>query len=175
MKDSEISPKSTKQEIDFFLSGSLPANLGEKQNSSFFIKNMRPNTLMEKASRPQSGLGLGICTRSTREEAISEAHRLFPKDRKGEFLFSLALSNNETPWNQWLSPYLENNREDDPDFYLTPIKNFWSAAPYLVGSYDHVAKRLQEFAAMGYEFFLLDFSPEDFDHVSKVMDLFKNS
>lgn len=172
-QSAEIFPKYNFAPIDFFVSGSLLEELKTNKEANF-VRSIRPLEEMEKATSPNSGLSLGICARSTREEALKEIDRMYPEDRRGEMLFSLSIANNATPWNQWLKNYLSTKGDDNCSYYLKPMKNFWSSAPYLVGSYEEVAERLKAYADLGYSFFILDFLPEDSQHIKKCLSLFKN-
>jgi alkanesulfonate monooxygenase len=171
----EIFPKwKRKEALDLFVSGSLTLEFSDAAISPYFVKNMRPLNILEKAPGPRHGLGLGICARPTQAEAEREAAILFPKDRNGEILFSLALANQATPWNQWLRTVISESPEFDADFYLQPMKSFRSAAPYLVGSYEKVALRIADFAKLGYKFFLVDYPVGDGAHVEACLHLLKN-
>lgn len=174
LKGAEIFPRASSQKLDFFVSGSLqelwPA---EDLESTYFVRNLRPELAQTRASSPTSGLGLGICVRDTQEEAEESIGKLFPQDRGAELLFSMALKNSNTPWNLWLRPYLENHSPDDPDYHLAPMRYGRSSAPYIVGSYERVARRLYSLAELGYRFFLLDFARDDWAHVAKCIERFR--
>lgn len=168
----EIFPKYTFGPMDFFLSGSLAQELKPSEHSHF-VRSIRPIEEMETAPTLTSGLSLGICARGTTEEALSEVDRIYPPDRRGEMLFSISISNKATPWNKWLKSYIENNKAEKNLYFLKPMKNFWSSAPYVVGSYEEVANRLKEYANLGYSFFILDFIPEEACHVKKCLEFYK--
>ncbi len=172
-ESAEIFPKYNYDTLDFFMSGSIEGDLDPNKNQKF-VQSIRPIDEMVNANGSNCGLSLGICARENADEALSEVNRIYPENRKGEMLFSLSINNSLTPWNIWLKSYIEINKTDDRFFYLKPMKNFWSSAPFLVGSYDEVAKKLKEYSQLGYKFFVLDFSPEEAGHIKKCLESFKN-
>jgi alkanesulfonate monooxygenase len=175
LANAEIFPKwNRKEPLDLFVSGSMTLDISDAANSPYFVKNMRPINILERAPGPRHGLGLGICARPTQAEAERDALILFPRDRNGEILFSLALANQATPWNQWLRTFIAESPEFDADFNLQPMKSFKSAAPYLVGSYEKVALRIADFAKLGYGFFLVDYPVGDGAHVEACLRLLIN-
>ena len=170
----EIYPKYTFEKFKFFATGTLPIEYKSNIHANF-IQSIRPLDVMERANVPNSGLSIGLCVRHTRQEAQKEVDRLYPASRKGEMLFSMSLANNETPWNKWIKSYLETHADEDPLYYLKPMKNHWTAAVFLVGSYEEVAQRIKDYYKLGYKFFILDFPPEEAPHVKLFLHYFKNS
>lgn len=171
LENADIYPKFSKGSFDSFVSGALLNDFKDQKNA-YFVKSIRPLKQMLPANAQHCGLGLGICARDTREEAIEAANKLFPEDRRGEMLFGFSIANNETPWNQWLKEYLKNENED-PSFFLRPLKNFWSSTPYIVDSYQGVAQKLKGYSDLGYNFFVLDFLPEEANHVGRCLKIFR--
>jgi len=167
LQGAEVHPKCQGPRFECFLSGNLRQDFAGDEDC-YFVTSMRPLAETLPAA-PRSGISFGICARETREEARAALSRLYPADRRGEMLFELSLANNETPWNRWLKTYLAESKQEDPFYCLQPMKNFWSSVPYLVGSYDEVTQRIREYIAKGHGFFILDFLPEEADHVGEVM------
>ncbi|MBY0554663.1 LLM class flavin-dependent oxidoreductase [bacterium] len=166
----------TSAKNSIFISGHFEAQLPQYVNEAiYFVKNYRPLDQLQKAFSSKSGLNVGICARSTDAEAMSAVHDLYPMDRQGEMLFTLAVNNNETPWNIWIKDYLKKNRDDDPLFYLKPFKNYQSSAPFIVGSYEKVAEHLKKCTELNYNFFILDYHRSDHDHIKVLMQMLKPS
>jgi alkanesulfonate monooxygenase len=156
-----------RRSVDYFLSGSAAPRLSGFLPDAYFVSNLRPRAELAQAPGKRAGLLLGIVARPGKAEAEAAVQSLYPPDRKGEMLFSIASSNNDSPWNQWLRDYLKNHPADDPDFHLGPMLRFQAPVPYLVGSYEEVAERLNSCVELGYGFFLVDFLPGEEDHVSE--------
>ena len=172
-KGLEIFPKLARPKLDIFVSGSFQGLMGRSTLAPLFVRNLRPPELLKPAPGPDCGLGLGICARATAAQAQAAVRRLFPPDRSGRLLFSLALQNTDTPWNRWLRPYLSRNDDARPDFDLTPMRNFASNVPFIVGSYEQVAEKLKGFVRTGYRFFLTDFHSGDGEHVKRILARFR--
>ena len=172
LDSADVYPKFSKNSFESFVSGAL-LNEFKDQKDAFFVKSIRPLDQMSSANAQHCGLGLGICARNTKEEAIAVANHLFPEDRRGEMLFGFSIANNETPWNKWLKDYLKDGKEDY-SFFLRPLKNFWSSTPYIVGSYQEVAEKIKQYSDLGYSFFVLDFLPEEATHVQHCLEIFRN-
>lgn len=167
-RDVQLFPK-TSWRPDLFLSGSLPPEARPKRENLYFMKNRRPWEDLPPAEGPRQGLGFGLCARPDRAAARRALQELFPADRKGQMLAAMANANAETPWNRALR---NQAAFDESGLYsLLPVRNFWSSAPYLVGSYEEVAAEIQNFIAAGYEFFLTDFHPRDREHVRACLRL----
>ena len=170
---SEVYPKYNFGPFDLFMSGALAEDL-KSNKQAYFVRSIRPLEYMEKATVPNCGLSLGIIARDNREEALREVDKYFPNDRRGEMLFSIAISNNETPWNKWLKSFLDKNGDSDPTYYLKPMKNFWTNAAYLVGTYEEVALKLKEYSNLEYKFFMVDFPSEEAPHIKKCLEKFRS-
>lgn len=170
LSGAEIYPKADQTEVKYFVSGTLVEHF--KENSLvYYLRNIKPIKQMPAASNSNSGVALGICARATREDAIEAVKKVYPEDRRGSMLFEMALSNKETPWNEWLRENLPKH-ENDFSYYLNPMKNYWSAAPFLVDSYEGVAQSIQNYLKLGYTFFVLDYAPEESQHIKEVLKIF---
>ncbi len=174
VEPAEVFPKYTFEKFDFFVSGSQMSALNTCKEAHF-VQSIRPLEEMPAATTQNCGLGIGVCARETREEALKEMKRLYPDDRKGEMLFHLSLANSSTPWNRWFKNYIANNSQERADFYLKPMTNFWCSSPFVVGTYQEVADRIRAYGNLGYKFFILDFVPEEAGHVKKILEIIRST
>lgn len=174
LKNIDIYPKTLNQNSDLFISGSFAKKINFENQNLYYVKNARPLDSMDAAIVANSGLGIGLCVRSTDEEARQAVQQLYPQDRKGELLFGLALNNNETPWNVWLKAHLKTQTNEDYLYYLNPIKNYLSKAPFIVGSYATVAAQLKKYVDLNYSFFLVDFHQDDFEYVKNFINYYQS-
>lgn len=172
----EVFPPYQFDKFDFFVSGSHFSAMNSCPEAHF-VQSIRPLEEMQKAPSEKCGLGIGLCARPTRTEALAAIKTIYPDDRKGEMLFHLSMANNETPWNQWFRNYLQKNTagniQERPDYYLKPMTNFWCSSPFVVGSYEEVAEKISSYGKLGYKFFILDFAPDEAPHVKKVLELIR--
>lgn len=173
LNDAEIFPKYKGDGIKFYVSGAFAKDFQQDENI-YYVKNIKPLSEIGSAPFRNSGLAMGICARSTREEAISEVERLYPEDRRGEMLFEISSMNKETPWNIWLKENLLKH-ENNFDFYLNPIKNYWSSAPFVVDSYEGVAEKIKNYFNLGFRFFILDYRPDEVTHVKHVLNALREN
>lgn len=150
--------------VDIFISGQF-ANAVDARNT-YFIQNIRPSEVMPSANGAHFGLGLGICSRITDQEAQTALQTYWPRSREGEILFKISLANSETPWNKWLKEYIASGAPiKDSSYCLQQLMNFHASTPYLVGSYSYVRDELSKYINKGYETFLIDFRNEDYEHI----------
>lgn len=155
--------------VDLFFSGTaLSSRPGHEE--SYFVQNIKPINELYPAKLPHQGLVFGVCARETTQKAFDEFERLYPEDRKGQMLYELAVHNDDTPWNMWIKTKLNETSTRSIDFNLRAMRNFWSPAPFLVGSYDEVAGIVKQYINMGYKFFIIDFAPEDIEHIQVCID-----
>ena len=167
VSDAKIYPELSNLSVSTFFSGvahddSLPG---------YYVKGIRPLNEMKEASSSGQGLLFGLCVRQTNEEALDALKKIFPIDRRGQMLFDIGIEGHETGWSVWMKDYLKNNSLEKNDFNLIPMRNFWSSAPFLVGSYTEVAAIIKRYIELGYEFFIVDFHPDDFSHVEECLKL----
>jgi alkanesulfonate monooxygenase len=118
------------------------------------------------ASSPATfGVRIGIIAREDADEAWRVAHTRFPADREGQITHQLASAVSDSHWHSQLagephagSPHID----DDPDpYWLGPFQNYKTFCPYLVGSYDRVARMLAHYMDLGANTFILDVPPSD--------------
>ena len=118
------------------------------------------------------GVRVGIIARDTTEEAWKVAYERFPEDRKGQIAHTLAMKVSDSSWHKQLSQLGEQPVSEENPYWLGPFHNYKTFCPYLVGSYDRVAKELENYVNLGFEIFILDIPPsfEELQHIRKVFD-----
>ena len=117
------------------------------------------------------GIRVGIIARSAEEEAWRIAHERFPQDRKGQLAHALAMKTSDSQWHRQLSEREKAvNTENDP-YWLVPFQNYEAFCPYLVGSYDRVAREVASYMRAGYRSFILDIpvSEAELNHINIVL------
>lgn len=166
LKSARIYPSLNEKDVKLFFSG---MGQSEKEGSidSYFVQNIKPLSEMFSVSYEHLGLIMGVCARSTSAQAFADFKELYPDNRKGQMLYEITIQNDNTPWNIWIKKKINEASIDSADFNLRPMRNFWSPTPFIVGSYDEVTAILMEYINLGYEFFILDFHPQDFPHVEE--------
>ena len=112
------------------------------------------------------GIRVGIIARDTSEEAWHVAEERFPPDRRGEIAHSLAMKTSDSRWHHDLSE--RPAAKDDPDspYWLRPFRSYQTFCPYLVGSYERVAKEIARYVAAGFRRYILDIPPSEFELLS---------
>jgi alkanesulfonate monooxygenase len=107
------------------------------------------------------GIRVGIIARDTSDEAWRAAEERFPPDRRGEIAHNLAMKTSDSRWHQDLSE--RPAAKDDPDspYWLRPFRSYQTFCPYLVGSYDRVAKEIARYVVAGFDRFILDIPPNE--------------
>lgn len=115
-----------------------------------------------------AGIRVGIIARETSEEAWQVAHDRFPPDRKGQLAHQLAMKTSDSQWHHQLSAMAKEDADRDDPYWLGPFENYRTFCPYLVGSYERVAKELRGYVEVGYGTFILDIPPceEELRHTS---------
>jgi alkanesulfonate monooxygenase len=116
-------------------------------------------------SAPASfGIRIGIIAREDPDEAWRIAHARFPPDRKGQITHQLATAVSDSDWHRQLAgePGVTSPLDDDPDpYWLGPFHNYKTFCPYLVGSYDRVARTVAHYIRLGAKTFILDVPASD--------------
>jgi alkanesulfonate monooxygenase len=120
------------------------------------------------------GIRVGIVARDTADEAWRVARARFPEDRRGQVTHRLAVAVSDSHWHGQLSD--ERDRSGDLDgepdpYWLGPFQNYKTFCPYLVGSYDRVARMLSHYIALGTTTVILDVPQceEDLTHTAVVL------
>ncbi len=116
------------------------------------------------------GIRVGIIAREREADAWAVARARFPEDRKGQLTHQLAMKVSDSSWHQQLSAMADEAAESP--YWLVPFQNYKTMCPYLVGSYDRVARELAGYMALGYTAFILDVPPdrEELQHTAAAFD-----
>ncbi len=116
------------------------------------------------------GLRIGIIARPEEEEAWEVAWQRFPEDRKGQLTHELAMKVSDSAWHQRLSEIGRRTGESRSTYWLRPFETHKTFCPYLVGSYENVAKGLGRYQSSGFDTFILDIpvAEEEFEHTGIV-------
>ncbi len=157
-----------------FMSGSSEAGLEAAITLGVTaVKYPRPPE--ECATEPPTegldcGIRVGIVARKDEDEAWEVAEERFPEDRKGELAHKLAMSVSDSHWHKQLSETAKQVKSVKNPYWMRPFETYKTFCPYLVGSYDTVARELSRYAAIGYRTFILDIPPseEELRHINTV-------
>jgi alkanesulfonate monooxygenase len=116
------------------------------------------------------GARVGIIAREDSDEAWRIAYERFPSDRRGEVQHKLATAVSDSVWHQQLSALGDRSVPQDSPYWLSPMKNYQSFCPYLVGSYSRVAEELGRYIALGFRTWITDIPParEELVHLMEV-------
>jgi alkanesulfonate monooxygenase len=112
------------------------------------------------------GIRVGIIARERDDQAWAVAHARFPEDRKGQITHQLAMKVSDSAWHKQLSAR-EGETRNSP-YWLVPFQNYKTMCPYLVGSYETVARELARYIGLRYHTFILDvpFDREELEHTN---------
>lgn len=154
-------------------SGSSDAGLAAaREMGAIAIRYPEPpdRAALEHASSAASpsGIRIGIIAREREEDAWQIALQRFPEDRKGQLTRQLATKVSDSEWHHRLA---EMGGAAKPETYwLRPFENYQTNCPYLVGSYERVARELARYMNLGYLTFILDIPPEqeELQHIGVV-------
>jgi alkanesulfonate monooxygenase len=118
------------------------------------------------------GVRVGIVARESGKEAWQVALERFPEDRKGQISHALAMKVSDSHWHRQLSSRDPETGEERSTYWLGPFRNYQTFCPYLVGTYDAVARQVSQYVARGFETFILDIPPskEELEHSSAVFE-----
>lgn len=121
-------------------------------------------------SSVRCGVRIGIIARQDRDEAWRVARERFPDDRRGQIAHGLAIKSSDSVWHKQLSQSEVETAEEDSPYWLGPFQNYQTFCPYLVGTYERVAREVADYIAKGYRTFILDIPPsyEELEHMGKV-------
>lgn len=119
----------------------------------------------------QTGIRIGILARQSGDEAWAIAHERFPEDRKGQITHQLTMKVSDSVWHRQLSELAAGGPAEKSPYWLLPFQNYKTFCPYLVGSYQVVAKEVARYIGSGHRTFILDVpaDKEDLYHVGVVM------
>lgn len=115
-----------------------------------------------------SGIRIGIIARERDEDAWQIALQRFPEDRKGQLTRQLATKISDSEWHHRLAEMGDAAKPET--YWLRPFENYQTNCPYLVGSYERVARELARYINLGYRTFILDIPPEqeELQHIGVV-------
>lgn len=121
---------------------------------------------------PDKGIRIGIIARDNALEAWRVAWSRFPADERGQLTHRLAMRASDSVWHRQLSVLAEASTQQGRAYWLHPFENYRTFCPYLVGSYDDVARAIGEYLELGFRTFITDIPQErqDLEHVSIVFD-----
>jgi alkanesulfonate monooxygenase len=121
------------------------------------------------ATRP-SGIRAGIICRESEAEAWAVALARFPEDRRGQLTHQLAMKVSDSVWHKQLSELSSaSTSQPNSPYWLVPFQNYKTFCPYLVGSYERVARELARYITLGYRSFITDIPPdeEELRHINR--------
>ena len=151
-----------------FVSGSSEAGLAAAgAMEATAVRYPRPIGEEEPAPAGiRCGIRVGIIARREEAEAWEVARALFPEDRRGQLTHQLAMKVSDSVWHRQLSR--QASETSNAPYWLVPFQNYKTMCPYLVGSYERVAKEMARYIALGYATFILDIPPgaEELHHTN---------
>jgi len=154
---------------EFMVSGSSEAGLGAARAIGATAVRYPQPAIDEQSCEAlgvRTGIRVGIVARESDEEAWRVAYARFPEDRSGQITHRLAMSVSDSAWHRQLSELAADAAERGNPYWLGPFQNYRTFCPYLVGSYDSVARELAGYLTRGFETFILDIPPsqEELEH-----------
>jgi alkanesulfonate monooxygenase len=161
---------------DIFLAGSSDAGLAAaKKLGATAVQYPKPSAEYEgrpPVDAPDSGIRVGIITREADAHAWRVAYDRFPVDRKGQLMHQLAMKTSDSNWHKHLSELGEIPAGETNPYWLVPFQNYKTFCPYLVGSYETVARELARYIGFGHRRFILDIPPnrEELNHIHHAFD-----
>lgn len=150
-----------------FISGSSEAGLAAaKAIGATAIKYPKAlgDSQDEPAGEMESGIRVGIISRTSDDDAWSVALERFPQDRQGQLTHQLAMKVSDSVWHKQLST--SDAAAKRSTYWLGPFENYKSMCPYLVGDHAAVGEHLAGYISLGHRTFILDVPPnaEEFSH-----------
>ena len=118
------------------------------------------------------GIRIGIIAREDALDAWRLAWSRFPSDERGQLTHRLAMRASDSVWHRQLSVLAEESTLQGNPYWLHPFENYRTFCPYLVGSYDEVARAVGEYLDLGFRTFITDIPRvrEDLEHVAVVFE-----
>jgi alkanesulfonate monooxygenase len=124
------------------------------------------------ATRVECGARVGIVAREDGDEARHIALERFPPGHRGQH--QLAMRVRDSVWHRQLSQHDEQPLSEDKPYWLSPMRNYKTFCPYLVGSYSRVALEFRRYLALGFRTFILDIPPSR-DELAHVAEVFRRA
>ncbi len=123
----------------------------------------------------RAGIRVGVIAREDGGEAWRVARERFPDDRIGRATHQLAMKVSDSSWHHQLSSMAKAAKSGDDDpYWLGPFQNYRTFCPYLVGSYDRVAREIARYLAAGFRTFILDIPPSE-DEMFHIVEAFRRA
>lgn len=157
------------------ISGSSPAGLAAAEAiGALAVQYPKPPGEEEslRTAPVEIGFRIGMIAREDAEDAWLIAKERFPEDRKGQITHKLAMKTSDSQWHRQLSQLGDLPVTEISPYWLGPFHNYKTFCPYLVGSYDQVAREVAKYIDLGATAFVLDIPPsrEELEHISVVFD-----
>jgi alkanesulfonate monooxygenase len=163
-----------------FVSGSSEAGLAAARAiGAVAVQYPNPVGEYEKSPPPADlslGIRVGVIAREDPIEAWRIAHDRFPTDRRGQLTHQLAMTVSDSVWRKQLSKMAPEFEAESGartagarnPYWLAPFKNYKTNCPYLVGSYECVARELARYITVGYRTLILDIpqNREELAHIN---------
>jgi alkanesulfonate monooxygenase len=120
-----------------------------------------------------SGVRVGIIARAREDEAWNVAHERFPVDRKGQLTRELATKVSDSVWHKQLAELTQQDPDRSSPYWMVPFESYKTNCPYLVGSYQQVAREVSGYIRAGHTKFILDIPPceEELHHSAEVFNI----
>jgi alkanesulfonate monooxygenase len=160
-----LNPKLSKTlQPEIFISGSSDAglNAARKLNATAIQYPNRPEDHNESLTDDplKFGIRIGIIAREDSDSAWQIGIERFPPDREGQLTHKFAMKTSDSVWHKKLTELSQEIDGKASPYWLHPFENYKTFCPYLVGSYDEVARELSQYMELGYHTFILDIPPE---------------
>src|SRR5262249_48120190 len=123
------------------------------------------------ATGVKCGARVGIIAREDGDEAWRIALERFPIDRRGQVAHQLAMKASDSVWHKQLSALGDHPLSEENPYWLSPMQNYKTFCPYLVGSYSRVAMELGRYISLGFRAFILDIPPSR-DELAHIVEVF---
>ena len=163
-----------------FVSGSSEAGLAAARAiGAVAVQYPNPVSVYEKSPPPADlscGMRVGVIAHEDPIEDWRISHNRFPTDRRGQLTHQLAMTVSDSVWRKQLSKMAAENEAESGaqtagarnPYWLSPFKNYKTNCPYLVGSYECVARELARYITVGYRTLILDIPPnrEELAHIN---------
>lgn len=171
LKTARLSPRIAPALVPrFFVSGTSEASrqIQAELGATRLAYPQDPSKYGEGAPLEGSGVGFGIITRESAEEAWRVARDRFPGDSRGEELHDRTAKQVESKWHQDLADDASRSTADTDAYWLYPFRSSRTFNPYLVGSYEKVGAVLERYFALGVNTIVLDglLQQEDLQHAA---------
>lgn len=164
VKNLKLSPEMSPDLLpDYYLSGSSDAaKVASERLGATLIQYPEPVEQLVKNGTSKNelieGIRIGVLARHSHDRAWKEAQERFPATRIGKISHELAKKTSDSEWHKKLSDQNGNGKikDTEPVYWLGPFEYYHSFSPYLVGSYDEVAKAISKYLFAGCKICIID-------------------